>query len=405
MSSLMDLWIVVYIHGGSGQGNTTGREIDDTSIPERENDTAEPALAHGFFTQGWPKYDGVEKCKNRSAKGLRKKEHLRIVVRGHDDSGQDAWKIRDLIALGSSAVAESATDVFSRAYEACSVWSVSVPIHENGTLTTGQKYVAEYDVANDLADLGPMLSRQTQYTLTKLSVQRKVAEATYLSFGTFSSELSTGATTTMSLVSDIAFVIVSLSECPDSDLESHLNEPIRMRSNTTNARDLEKTVFLDAIIPGACPACPRILTTSPNKRQIRSAQQSHGKFVGIEYNTEENDDTLEDNYMTVHVKIINGKTISKKSQRNMTAAVISDEVERRSLIPRDMIRLVHKGKMPSEKKTMKENNIEAEATIEMSLRLLGGMEVKEQMDTHEKEEDREKKRKLEKEQKKSDETN
>ena len=44
---------------------------------------------------------------------------------------------------------------------------------------------------------------------------------------------------------------------------------------------------------------------------------------------------------------------------------------------------------------MKENNIEAEATIEMSLRLLGGMEVNEQMDTHETKEDREKKRKLE----------
>ena len=78
----------------------------------------------------------------------------------------------------------------------------------------------------------------------------------------------------------------------------------------------------------------------------------------------------------------------------MTAAVISDEVERRSLIPRDMTRLVHKGKMISEKKTMRESNIEATATIEMSLRLLGGMEVNEQMDTHETDEDREKKRKL-----------
>ena len=230
MRSLMDLSIVVYIHGGSGQGDTTGRELDDTSIPEREYDTAEPALAHGFFTQGWPKFDGVEKCKNRSAK-----EYLRIVLRGHDDSGQDAWKIRDLITLGSSAVAEFATDVFSCAYEACSAWNVSVPIHENGTLTTGQKYVAEYDVANDMSDLGLMLSRQTQYTLTKFSAERKEAEA---------NELSKGATTTMSLVSDIAFVIVSLTECPDSDLESYLNEPIRMRSNTTNARDFEKTVFL-----------------------------------------------------------------------------------------------------------------------------------------------------------------
>ena len=147
-----------------------------------------------------------------------------------------------------------------------------------------------------------------------------------------------------------------------------------MRSNTTNARDLEKSVFLDAILPGACPACPRILTTYPNERQIRSVQQSHGKFVGIEDNTEENDNMLEEIYATVYVKMINGKTISIRHHRNMTAAVISDEVERRSLIPRDMIRLVHKGKMISEKKTMKENNIEAKATIEMSLRLLGGMD-------------------------------
>ena len=84
MSSLMDLWIVVYVHGGSGQGDTTGRELDD-----------------------------------------------RVVVRGHDDSGKNAWKIRDLITLGSSAVAEFATEVFSCAYEACSAWNVSVPSHEN----------------------------------------------------------------------------------------------------------------------------------------------------------------------------------------------------------------------------------------------------------------------------------
>ena len=123
-------------------------------------------------------------------------------------------------------------------------------------------------------------------------------------------------------------------------------------------------------------------------------QQSLGKTVGIENNTEENDNMLEEIYATVYVKMINGKTISTRHHRNMTAAVILDEVERRSLIPRDMIRLVHKGKMISEKKTMKENNIEAKATIEMSLRLLGGMEVNEQMDTHETEEDMEKKRKL-----------
>ena len=50
-----------------------------------------------------------------------------------------------------------------------------------------------------------------------------------------------------------------------------------------------------------------------------------------------------------------------------------------------------KVKCLNEKKSMEEKNIEAKETIEMSLRLLGGMEVNEQMDTHETEEDREKK--------------
>ena len=74
----------------------------------------------------------------------------------------------------------------------------------------------------------------------------------------------------------------------------------------------------------------------------------------------------------------------------MTAAVILEEVERRTMVPRDMIRLILKGKMISGKKSMRENNIEAKETIEMSLRLLGGMDVSEQMDTHETEEDRKK---------------
>ena len=101
---------------------------------------------------------------------------------------------------------------------------------------------------------------------------------------------------------------------------------------------------------------------------------------------------LEENCMTLYVNMIYEKTICIKYDRNLTAAVILDEVERRSSIPRDMIRLVHEGKMPSEKKSMKKHNIKAEATIEMSLRLLGGMEMNEQMNTHETEKKRGRKR-------------
>ena len=158
------------------------------------------------------------------------------------------------------------------------------------------------------------------------------------------------------------------------------------------------TAYMGSSFLDACPACPRTQTTFPIKWQIRTAQQPRGNFVGIEYNTEfekENDDMLEENCMTLYVKMICEKTISRKYDRNWTAAVILDEVKRRSSITRDMIRLVYKGKMLSEKKTMKEHNIEAKATNEMSLRLWGGMEMNEQKDTHETEEDREKKRKLE----------
>ena len=72
-----------------------------------------------------------------------------------------------------------------------------------------------------------------------------------------------------------------------------------------------------------------------------------------------------------------------------------DEVERRSEIPQSITYLVHHGKVLNEKRTIKENNIGTETTIDMSLRLLGGMEESELMDTLESEEDREKKRKLE----------
>ena len=176
-----------------------------------------------------------------------------------------------------------------------------------------------------------------------------------------------------------------------------------MLSNTTITRDHV-----------TCQLFPRIQITLLHKWQLRTAHQSNKNFecgdFTIEFEndyifefatevneetTNENDDVLEENYMMIYVKMINGKTISVKCEGKQTAAVISDEVERRSSIPRDMTYLVHKGKMMSEKQTIKENNIEAEATIEMSLRLLGGMEKDEQMDTHETEEDREKKRKLE----------
>ena len=183
------------------------------------------------------------------------------------------------------------------------------------------------------------------------------------------------------LVSSCFVVVPLLAPAP---------EP-KTRSNNTNDRDLIIVLVHDIILSCSSLTGRKIQTTSPSKWQIRSVQQSFGNIGNIENIDEERDNTPEEIHEAIYVKTINGKTISTRYYKNMTSAVILEEVERRTLVPRDMIRLVHKGKMISGKKSMKENNIEAKETIETSLRLLGGMEVNEQMDSLKTEEDREKK--------------
>ena len=140
--------------------------------------------------------------------------------------------------------------------------------------------------------------------------------------------------------------------------------------------------------------------------QNQAAHQSNKNYVSDDYTFEfendnifvfadevsekttiELDNALEENYMTVYVKTINGKTINIECDKKQKAPTISDEVERRSSIPRGMTYLVHHGKMLNEKKTTEENNSGTETTIEISLRLLGGMEQSELTDALESEED------------------
>ena len=63
----------------------------------------------------------------------------------------------------------------------------------------------------------------------------------------------------------------------------------KTRSNTKKDRDQSTRCHSFLFQPDR----PQIQSTSPSKRRIRSVQQSHEHFVGIEYNTEENDDVLE----------------------------------------------------------------------------------------------------------------
>ena len=127
-------------------------------------------------------------------------------------------------------------------------------------------------------------------------------------------------------------------------------------------------------------------------QDVWQTQTAHKSIEDYEF-----DDCIfvEENGMTIYVRTSSGKTISIKCDKKQKAATISEKVEIISTIPRGMTYLAHQGKATNEKKTIEENNIGTETTIEMSLRLLGGMEKSDLMDTLESEEDREKERKLE----------
>ena len=141
-----------------------------------------------------------------------------------------------------------------------------------------------------------------------------------------------------------------------------------IRSNTC----LNAVLTRNVVFSCSSQSRPSNLHTSLKIWRRQTEQQSHENFVDIVNNTGVNDDVLEKDNLTVYVKTINKKTISICYYDSMKAAVMWEEVERRTTIPRDMTRLTHKGKSINGKKSMKDNNIKANETIEMSLRLLGG---------------------------------
>ena len=62
------------------------------------------------------------------------------------------------------------------------------------------------------------------------------------------------------------------------------------------------------------------------------------------------------------------------TKKQKADTVSKKKIEMKTSILQGITYLVHQEKVVNDKKTIEENNIGAEATIEMSLRLLGGME-------------------------------
>ena len=367
-------------------------------------------------------------------------------------SEQDARKNRDFNALGGSAVAEFAADVFLCPFETCHIRSVSDPSYANVMLVTGQKLVAENGVVNGLySGYGPMLFKQMSYTVAKFNVQQKVAETIYQNLGTSPSEMSKGAVLTVSLVSGIAAglaaptatiphttdgilsevnkkgaagegsmmvqlgriagacdclnfvtaILLSKFVCPDSEIcfESNLNEGlISLGFCETQNQILFRYVSCVASTRlhhlGSGFGCTPVLCCLTQDLKVSQegfqcewrSQTAHQSIKLYEfdhciftYSNEfagkiivEPEGENDKNMIIIYVRTSSEKTISIKCDKKRKAVTILDEVE---------TYLVHHGKVLNEKRTIEENNIGTETTIDMSLRLLGRTDKSESMDT------------------------
>merc|ERR1719160_991863 len=165
----------------------------------------------GYFVQGWFKFGGVEICKTKIAQSM---------------SEADAYKRRDFITLGGSAIAEFVADVFLCPYEACRIRSVSDPTYADGMMNVGKKLVGELGVVNGLySGFAPMLFKQIPYTMAKFGVQQKVAEMIYGSMGTSPDKMSKSGNIATSLASGVvAGVAAATISQPADGLLSKVNK-------------------------------------------------------------------------------------------------------------------------------------------------------------------------------------
>jgi len=173
--------------------------------------TGAMATFQGYFVQGFFKFGGVEVMKTKLAQRM---------------SEEEAYKKRDVIALGGAACAEFVADVFLCPYEACRIRAVSDPTYADGMLNVGKKLVAENGIVNGLyAGFGPMLFKQIPYTMAKFAVQQKAAEKIYEGLGTDPSECSPGKILGISLGSGvIAGVAAATISQPADGLLSKVNK-------------------------------------------------------------------------------------------------------------------------------------------------------------------------------------
>lgn len=179
--------------------------------------------ASGYFIQGWFKFGGVELFKIKTAHAL---------------GPESAWKNRQNIYLGSSALAEFIADIFLCPLEATRIRLVSNPSYAPSMVSAMTKMAKEEGVLGGFyAGFGPILFKQIPYTMAKFAVQGAAAEKIYETLKSNPKEMSSAGNVGVSLGSGvIAGVAAAIISHPADTLLSKVNKAGAGGSGSTMSR-------------------------------------------------------------------------------------------------------------------------------------------------------------------------
>jgi len=207
------------------------------------------ATAGGYFVQGWFKFGGVEFFKIKAVEKL---------------GEQGAWDNKQIIYLGSAAIAEFIADIFLCPLEAVRIRAVSGPTFCNGLVDGFSKMFKAEGIGGFYAGFAPILFKQVPYTMAKFAVQGNSAEAIYNSMGKTPADLDQGTNVSISLASGvIAGVASAIISHPADTLLSKVNKAGAGGDGPIVSRLLniaKETGFVKLCTVGLLPRCVMIGT-------------------------------------------------------------------------------------------------------------------------------------------------
>ncbi|KAF8322518.1 mitochondrial carrier [Clavulina sp. PMI_390] len=150
---------------------------------------------------------------------------------------ENAQNNRQLIYLGSSAIAEFFADVALCPLEATRIRLVSQPEFANGLMPAFARLLREEGVGAFYAGFGPILFKQVPYTMAKFGVYEVAIENLVAAYGKPKASLTPGETSTLNLSAGlIAGFAAAIISQPADTLLSKINKTKALPGETTTGR-------------------------------------------------------------------------------------------------------------------------------------------------------------------------